>query len=238
MRILLVEDHAALRRMTADYLVQNGFVVDAVGSVEAARAALDVARYDAMIVDIGLPDGSGDELLKASRRGRPSPPALILTARDGVAERIAGLNAGADDYMVKPFDLAELEARLRAVLRRPGPRADIELNLGRLVFDTLSREAKVEGRPIALRRRETLLLEVLIAAAGRIVVRDVLEERLYGYDQTVTANALEAAVSRLRKGLDDAGAGVRIETRRGIGYLLRAEPGLDAVVRAPGGAAS
>jgi len=223
MRILLVEDHEALRRMTADHLAGNGFVVDAVGSVGAARAALDIARYDAMVLDLGLPDGSGMALLKAHRRGRPSPPALILTARDGVAERIAGLNAGADDYMVKPFDLAELEARLRAVLRRPGPRADIELGLGRLVFDTVSREAKVDGRPVVLRRRETLLLETLIAAAGRIVVRDVLEERLYGYDQMVTTNALEAAVSRLRKGLDDAGAGVRIETRRGIGYLLRAE---------------
>jgi DNA-binding response OmpR family regulator len=231
MRILLVEDHEALKRMTADYLAQNGFVVDSVGSVAAARAALDVARYDAMILDIGLPDGSGVELLKAQRRGRPSPPALILTARDGVAERIAGLNAGADDYMVKPFDLAELEARLRAVLRRPGPRTDVELRLGRLVFDTLSRQARVEGRALALRRRETLLLEVMIAAAGRIVVRDVLEERLYGYDQAVTGNALEAAVSRLRRCLEDAGAGVRIETRRGIGYLLRAvdESAMDGV---------
>ena len=209
--------------MTADYLVENGFVVDAVGSVEAARAALDGAGYDAMVLDLGLPDGVGVELLKSERRGRPSPPALILTARDGVAERIAGLNAGADDYMVKPFDLAELEARLRAVLRRPGPRAGVERQVGRLVFDTLSREAKVDGRAIPLRRRETLLLEALIAAPGRIVVRDVLEERLYGYDQSVTANAMEAAVSRLRKALDDAGAEVRIETRRGIGYLLRAE---------------
>ena len=209
--------------MTADYLVENGFVVDAVGSVEAARAALDGARYDAMVLDLGLPDGVGVELLKSERRGRPSPPALILTARDGVAERIAGLNAGADDYMVKPFDLAELEARLRAVLRRPGPRAGVERQVGRLVFDTLSREAKVDGRAIPLRRRETLLLEALIAASGRIVVRDVLEERLYGYDQSVTANAMEAAVSRLRKALDDARAEVRIETRRGIGYLLRAE---------------
>ena len=209
--------------MTADYLVENGFVVDAVGSVEAARAALDGAGYDAMVLDLGLPDGVGVELLKPERRGRPSPPALILTARDGVAERIAGLNAGADDYMVKPFDLAELEARLRAVLRRPGPRAGVERHVGRLVFDTLSREAKVDGRAIPLRRRETLLLEALIAASGRIVVRDVLEERLYGYDQSVTANAMEAAVSRLRKALDDACAEVRIETRRGIGYLLRAE---------------
>ena len=234
MRILLVEDHEALRRMTSDHLVERGFVVDAVGSVEAARAAMDIARYDAMILDLGLPDGSGVDLLKTARRGRPSPPALILTARDGVAERIAGLNAGADDYMVKPFDLAELEARLRAVLRRPGPRADVELRLGRLVFDTLARQAKVDGRTLVLRRRETLLLEVMLAAAGRIVVRDVLEERLYGYDQMVTANALEAAVSRLRRGLEDAGAGVVIETRRGIGYLLRAESEPEsAAIRAP-----
>jgi two-component system, OmpR family, response regulator QseB len=225
MRILLVEDHAALRRMTADHLSQNGFVVDAVVSLAAARAALDGARYDAMVLDLGLPDGSGVELLRAGRRDRPTPPALILTARDGVAERIAGLNAGADDYMTKPFDLDELAARLRAVLRRPGPRAGVEMALGRLVFDTLSREAEVDGRPLRLGRRETLLLEALLAARGRIVVRDLLEERLYGYDQPVTANALEAAVSRLRKALDDAGSGARIETRRGIGYLLRAQAG-------------
>jgi DNA-binding response OmpR family regulator len=223
MRILLVEDHAALRRMTADHLAQNGFVVDAVVSLEAAREALELARYDAMVLDLGLPDGSGVELLRAGRRDRPTPPALILTARDGVAERIAGLNAGADDYMTKPFDLDELAARLRAVLRRPGPRADVALSLGRLVFDTLSREAEVEGRALKLGRRETLLLEALMLARGRIVVRDLLEERLYGYDDAVTGNALEAAVSRLRRALDDAGADVRIETRRGIGYLLRAE---------------
>jgi two-component system OmpR family response regulator len=125
--------------------------------------------------------------------------------------------------MVKPFDLDELAARLRAVLRRPGPRADIELALGRLAYDSLSREAKVDGRPLALRRRETLLLEALLTARGRIVVRDVLEEKIYGYDEPVTANALEAAVSRLRRALDEAGADVRIETRRGIGYLLRAQ---------------
>ena len=224
MRILLVEDHEALRRMTADHLVGAGFVVDAVGTVEAARAALEIALYDAMVLDLGLPDGGGAELLTPTRRGRPSPPALILTARDGVADRIAGLNAGADDYMTKPFDLDELIARLRAMLRRPGPRADVETRLGALVFDSLSREAKVADQTIPLRRRETLLLEALIAAPGRIVVRDVLEERLYGYDEMVTGNALEAAVSRLRKALDLAGAGVRIETRRGIGYVLVAGP--------------
>ena len=113
---------------------------------------------------------------------------------------------------------------MRAVLRRPGARTEIELGLGRLAFDTVSREARVDGEPITLRRRETLLLETLLAARGRIVVRDVLEERLYGHDDMVTPNALEAAVSRLRRALNEAGAGVYVETRRGIGYLLRADP--------------
>ncbi|QUD88793.1 response regulator [Phenylobacterium montanum] len=223
MRILLLEDHQAMRSMTAAYLTERGFVVDAVGTIEAAKAALDGAAYDAMILDLGLPDGEGLSLLGAAGRGRTPPPALILTARDSLADRIEGLNAGADDYMAKPFELDELHARLRAILRRPGVRAQVELGLGRLSFDTISREVRIDGRPLDLRRRETLVLETLLAARGRVVVRDVLEDRLYGYDQAVTPNALEAAVSRLRRALDEAGAGVRVETRRGIGYALRAE---------------
>ncbi len=226
MRILLIEDHDAMRSMTAAYLTEHGFVVDDVGSVEAARAALDIGVYDAMILDLGLPDGDGLSLLAArGRGGSPAPPALILTARDSLSDRIDGLNAGADDYLAKPFALDELQARLRAVLRRPGVRSQVELGLGRLSFDTISREARIDGRPLDLRRRETLVLETLLAARGRVVVRDVLEERLYGYDQMVTPNALEAAVSRLRRALEEAGAGVRVETRRGIGYVLRAEAG-------------
>ena len=223
MRILLIEDHAAMRDMTAAFLTERGFVVDAVGSVESAQAALEVVAYDAMILDLGLPDGEGLSLLAARGRGGAPPPALILTARDSLADRIDGLNAGADDYMAKPFELDELHARLRAILRRPGVRAQVELGLGRLSFDTISREVRIDGKPLELRRRETLVLETLLAARGRVVVRDTLEERLYGYDQAVTPNALEAAVSRLRRALDEAGAGVRVETRRGIGYALRAE---------------
>ncbi len=223
MRILLIEDHEAMRSMTAAYLTERGLVVDAVGTVEAARAALDMIAYDAMILDLGLPDGDGLSLLAARGRGGTPPPALILTARDSLADRIDGLNAGADDYLAKPFDLDELHARLRAVLRRPGVRAQVELGLGRLAFDTVSREVRIDGKPLDLRRRETLVLETLLAARGRVVVRDTLEERLYGYDQPVTPNALEAAVSRLRRALEEAGAGVRVETRRGIGYALRAE---------------
>ena len=220
MRILLVEDHRALRSLTADYLVEKGFVVDGVATIEAAQAALRGTAYDAMIVDLGLPDGDGRTLLTGPGR---STPALILTARDSLTERIEGLNAGADDYLVKPFDLDELQARLRAVLRRPGARNEIVLTLGQLAFDTHSREASIAGQPLALRRRETLLLEALLSARGRIVVRDVLDERLYGYDEAVTPNALEASVSRLRRALGAADAGVVLEARRGIGYLLRAE---------------
>ena len=124
---------------------------------------MDGASYDAIILDLGLPDGDGRTLL--ARPGRPAQPTLILTARDSVADRIGGLNAGADDYLAKPFDLDELQARLRAVLRRPGARGEITISLGALVFDTVSREASVDGVPLALRRRETLLLEALLAAA-------------------------------------------------------------------------
>ena len=229
MRILLVEDHASLRELTASHLTARGFVVDTARDLGEAQAALDVVAYDALVIDLGLPDGDGIALL--SRRGRragqsaaPTPPALILTARDGVEDRIAGLNAGADDYLVKPFKMEELEARLRAVLRRPGARTGMEQCLGDLSFDTVGREARVRGRPLPLRRREMLLLESLLSQPGRIVVRDVLEERLYGADDAVTPNALEAVVSRLRRALAEAAVDVRIETHRGIGYRLLAPP--------------
>ena len=201
--------------MTAAHLAERGFVVDAVGSLAAAREALAGADYDAMVLDMGLPDGSGATLISAS-----GPPALMLTARDRTEDRIMGLNAGADDYLVKPFDLAELEARLRAVLRRPGRRAAVAITLGRLRFESTSMEAFAGDKPLNLGRRETLLLEALIAAAGRIVVRDVLAERLYGFNEPVTPNALDAAVSRLRRSLEAADAGVRLENRRGIGFRL------------------
>ena len=219
MKVLLVEDHAEVRAMTAAHLVERGFVVDAVGSVAAARDALRGATYDAMVLDMGLPDGSGVLLLTPG-----APPALMLTARDRLEDRVMGLNAGADDYLVKPFDLAELEARLRAVLRRPGRRAEVSVSLGRLRFETTSLEAFVGDTPLNLGRRETLLLEALIAAAGRIVVRDVLAERLYGFNEPVTPNALDAAVSRLRRSLEAAEAGVRLENRRAIGFRLSTAP--------------
>ena len=134
-----------------------------------------------------------------------------------------GLNGGADDYLVKPFALVELEARLRAVLRRPGQRTEVVYTCGSLIFDAASRVAAVSDTVLDLSRRELALLEELLRARGRVVIKDVLEERLYGFDEAVTHNALEATVSRLRRSLGECGAGVRIETKRGIGYRLVAE---------------
>ncbi len=148
-----------------------------------------------------------------------------MTARDALEDRVRGLDAGADDYIVKPFALAELEARLRAVLRRPGGRDGPVRACGRLLFDVTARAASVDGVPLDLTRREAALLEELLRVGGRVVVKDTLEERLYGFDEPVTPNALEAAVSRLRRRLGEAGAGVRIETKRGIGYRLVAGEG-------------
>jgi DNA-binding response OmpR family regulator len=221
MRVLLVEDYPALREMMADHLARRGFAVDAVACADEARAALAVVSYDGLILDLGLPDADGMTVLSEARaRSGGSLPALIVTARDAVEDCVRGLNAGADDYIVKPFDLLELEARLRAVMRRPGARGDLILSCGRISFDPATRQTAIDGVVLDLTRRETDLLEQLLRAAGRVVVKDVLEERLYPFEEPVTANALEAAVSRLRKRLASTGAGARIATKRGIGYRL------------------
>ena len=210
-----------MRGMISDHLVECGFIVDAVGRAEDAYAALAVSSYDALVLDLGLPDTDGMQLLRKARAGTARHlPTLIVTARDALDDRTRGLNAGADDYIVKPFELVELEARLRAVLRRPGVREDIILTFGALALDTVSRETSVGGIVLDLSRREAALLEELLRAAGRIVVKDTLEDRLYALDRSVTDNALEAIVSRVRKKLAAAHAGVRIDTKRGVGYRL------------------
>lgn len=227
MRVLLVEDNRAMRETIAEHLRVCGFAVDPVGRADEALAAAAVAAYDAVILDLGLPDMDGVDVLRELRNSRGTHmPALILTARDGIADRVGGLDAGADDYILKPFDLTELEARLRAVLRRPGTRRDVIYHYGDLSFDPASRSAAVVGTALELTRREASVLEELIRAGGRIVVKDALEERVYGFDDDVGSNALEASVSRLRRKLLSARSDVRIEAARGIGYRLQSGAGL------------
>jgi two-component system, OmpR family, response regulator QseB len=228
MRLLLVEDHQAMREMIADHLRERGFAVDAVGRGGEALASAAAARFDALVLDLGLPDMDGLQVLASLRRSAPDLPAVILTARDSVDHRLLGLNAGADDYIVKPFSLLELEARLRAVLRRPGRRRETAYSLGGVTFDPLTRHSSVNGSPLVLTRRESALLEELLRAPGQVIAKDILEERLYALDEAGSSNALEAAVSRLRRKLAAAQAALRIETQWGIGYRLIEDRPADA----------
>jgi DNA-binding response OmpR family regulator len=221
-RILLVEDDALLAREIVRALERNNWPVDHVASLAEAFEAIIQFPYRAVLLDRRLPDGDGIGLIPAAK-SRPSPPSIIfLTARDDLADRVEGLDAGADDYLVKPFALEELLARLRAACRRPGQGARPQpIELARLCFDPATREVLVGTRPIAVPRRELALLELLVRRAGRVVQRGHVEAELYGLDVEVTANALDALVSRLRRRLEDEDAGVELRLVRGVGYLLQ-----------------
>ncbi len=220
MRLLLIEDNKRLAGAIAQHLKTAGFAVDRVGLAAEASAAVATARYDAIVLDLGLPDGDGLRVLEAARSGGMSTPILILTARDGLDDRINGLNAGADDYLLKPFAMGELVARLKALLRRPGAALGSTLEAGNLSLDTVNRAVEVAGQPVILGRRELALLELLLRRAGRVVGKGALEEGLYGFDEPATANSVETQMSRLRKKLETAGAAIVIHTVRGVGYLL------------------
>ena len=172
------------------------------------------------MLDLGLPDGDGIEWMRAHHG--PRPPILVLTARDALEDRIRGLDAGADDYLPKPFAMSELAARLRALLRRPGWRQDAVLALGNVAFDPARQHASVAGTTLELTRREAALIELLLRRAGHVVRRAVIESSLYTFDEAVTPNAVEATISRLRRKLDDAGAALDLHTIRGVGYMARA----------------
>ncbi|PWR18886.1 response regulator transcription factor [Zavarzinia compransoris] len=219
MRILLVEDDRDLGPVVADNLRRDGFAVDLAPTLADALALAAAGPFAAAVLDRRLPDGEGLGIVAGLRRLQPGLPILALTARDATDDRVEGLNAGADDYMGKPFAQAELVARLRALLRRPPASLAPVLRLADVEFDG---EARVAGRPVPLGRRERALLDLLLRRAGRAVQRDTALEALYGMDEAVEPNALEAAVSRLRRSLAEAGAGVEIVTLRGVGYLLRA----------------
>ncbi len=225
MRVLLVEDHPDMRSIMTAHLRGRGFVVDAFACGTACLAAAAVAPYDAVVLDLGLPDMDGIVVLSRLRADAlPFVPILVLTARDALDDRVAGLDAGADDYLLKPFDLQEFDARLRAVMRRHAAPAPNVLRCGDLVLDCKARDVRLGELSLDLTRREISLLEALMRQAGRTVVRDALEERLYGLDEAVSSNALEAIVSRLRRRLAAAGTGLLLETVRGIGYRLSYRP--------------
>lgn len=218
MRVLLVEDHPPLAEAIRDALARAGFAVDHAGSAEAARSCRAVAAHDLALLDLGLPDGDGRDLL-AEWRGS-ALPVIVLTARDALDDRLAGLEGGADDYIVKPVEMRELIARCRAVLRRPGGRLAPVLRAGQLTLDTVHRLAEVAGRPLSLGRRELGVLEQLMIRKGGVVPRRALEEAIYAIDDDVSPNALDAAVSRLRRGLEAAGCTLPIHTVRGVGWML------------------
>lgn len=225
MKALLIEDSPELREMIAAHLTTRGITVDAFSTGDDARAALALSTYDILLLDLGLPDGDGLELItEITSRPNFNLPIIVITARDALSSRIAGLNAGADDYLVKPFDLLELQARMQAVLRRPAERQSETLACGDVTFDTGSREGYVGDRAMLLPKREAAMLEELIRAVHRTVVRDVLEERLYAFNEPVTPNAIEAVVSRLRKKMELLGATTQIQTKRGIGYRITDDP--------------
>lgn len=220
MRVLLVEDNDRLADLVGNGLRDAGFTIDRVALVDEAMAALRTARYDAGILDLTLPDGDGLQILKSLRLGGDSTPILILTAREGVAHRVRGLDSGADDYLQKPFAMEELVARIKALLRRPGGALGLRLEVGNIGFDTVTRAVEIAGQPVLLSRRELALLELLLRSTGRVVAKTALEEGVYGMDEAVGSNTIEAHVSRLRKKLEAAGASFDIHTIRGVGYLL------------------
>jgi DNA-binding response OmpR family regulator len=219
-RLLIVEDEARIREILRAALGRAGFVVDAVALCADAREALSVTRYDAAILDLGLPDGDGLKLLAELRSRRNRTPILVLTARDAVEDRVSGLDTGADDYLTKPFAMAELIARTKALLRRPGSALGTTLKAGNVAFDTIGRDVRVGDAPLPLSRRESDILEQLMRRFGRVVPKSVLEDTLYGLDDELESNAIPVHVHHLRRRLLDARATAEIHTVRGVGYLL------------------
>ncbi len=220
MRLLLAEDDPMIGAGIERGLKQDGFAVDWVRDGRAAEIALEQRVHDVVLLDLGLPRKDGLDVLVAMRRRGDSRPVLILTARDAVSDRVAGLDAGADDYVVKPFDLTELAARIRALARRVGGRAEPVIRYGRIALDPAKREVRVDDEPLPLSPREFALLAALIARPGTVLSRAQLEEKLYGWDDPVESNAVEVHLHSLRKKLGtDA-----IRNVRGVGWTLAAAP--------------
>lgn len=222
MRILIAEDDPVLADGLTRSLHQADYAVDCVATGDQADHVLIAQSYDLVILDLGLPRLDGFEVLRRLRHRGSKVPVLVLTARDALDDRVRGLDLGADDYLTKPFDLPELEARVRALIRRGQSGGGSVLSHGALRLDTAGRRATLNGTPLDLSARELGVLEVLMHRSGRVVNKEQLAEQLYGWDEEVGANAIEVYVHRLRRKLEPAG--VVIRTIRGLGYLLEKSP--------------
>jgi len=223
MRLLVIEDNVVLSELLAKGLGTAGYETDLLGTAGEANAALITTSYAAVILDLGLPDGDGLSILKELRHRKDPTPVLVLTARGGLQDRVSGLRSGADDYLVKPFALEELVARLEALLRRPGQQLGSSLQIANLGFDLRSRQASIDDQPQVLSSRETAVLELLMRSKGRVVSKKQVEDHIFGLSGEVASNAVEVYVHRLRKQLFDKGAKVQIHTIRGVGYLIAEE---------------
>jgi len=218
MRLLLVEDDRMIGESLRNALRQAGFAVDWVRDGRAADATLASERFDLALLDLGLPQRDGIEVLQALRGRGDGTPVIVLTARDALASRVRGLDEGADDYLVKPFELDELLARIRAVLRRHAGRAEPALTVGSVMLDPSTREVRRDGVPLALSAREYAVLEALMLRPGAILSRAQLEDRLYGWGEELESNAISVYVHQLRRKLGEG----FIHTVRGVGYYVGA----------------
>ena len=216
MRILLIEDDTILGQAVRDQIAADGHSVDWVNRLDAASDAIRTTAFDLILLDLMLPDGRGIGFLKTLRARGDVTPVIILTALDQVSDRIEGLNAGADDYLVKPFDLSELSARIGSVARRYSGNPNPIITHGPLQIDLAARSVLLNGRSVVLTAREWALFEAFLARPGQLLSKAQLEEKLYAFDTEIESNTIEVHVSRLRKKL---GAGI-IETQRGLGYRL------------------
>lgn len=218
MRFLLVEDNEKLARALCDRLALEGHVADHADTLGDADASMATVAYDMILLDIMLPDGDGREFLRRHRAGNDPTPVIVLTARSEVSDRVGLLDLGADDYITKPFDFSELQARIRAVMRRLGGTARNTKTFGDVVFDSTNGEIAVAGQTAQLRNREVRLLEVFFAAPGQVFSKSHLMDRLFSFSEDVSENAIEVYVGRLRKKLEPSSAS--IETVRGLGYRM------------------
>ena len=220
MRVLIVEDNSELVALVTKGLAQAGLAADSVGTVGDATHVLSTMHYAALVLDLGLPDDDGINLLRDMRRRGDATPVLVLTARDGLTDRVTGLREGADDYLPKPFAMEELVARLHALFRRPGQLLGRQLTFGNVALDTEGRQVSVAGVPRTFPARETAVLEILLRRGGNVAPKRLFEDHLFGLSGDVGSNAVEVYVHRLRKMLADSGATVKIHTVRGVGYLM------------------